>query len=44
MQLHPADTGGSFLEIDEQIGGDDIERTVGAGRARLAARPPHARS
>lgn len=24
MQLHPADTGGSFLEIDEQIGGDDI--------------------
>jgi hypothetical protein len=25
MQLHPADTGGSFLEIDEQIGGDDID-------------------
>jgi hypothetical protein len=24
MQLHPADTGGSFLEIDEQIDGDDI--------------------
>jgi hypothetical protein len=24
MQLHPADTGGSFLEIDEQIGGEDI--------------------
>jgi len=23
MQLHPADTGGSFLEIDEQAGGDD---------------------
>jgi hypothetical protein len=22
MQLHPADTGGSFLEIDEQIGGE----------------------
>jgi hypothetical protein len=25
MQLHPADTGGSFLEIDEQIGGDDMD-------------------
>jgi hypothetical protein len=24
MQLHPRDTGGSFLEIDEQIGGEDI--------------------
>ncbi|MBI5088657.1 MAG: VOC family protein [Actinobacteria bacterium] len=24
-QLHPADTGGSFLEIDEQIGGDDLD-------------------
>src|SRR5215210_307458 len=24
MQLHPADTGGSFLEIDEQVGGEDI--------------------
>jgi hypothetical protein len=23
MQLHPADTGGSFLEIDQQTGGDD---------------------
>ena len=23
MQLHPRDTGGSFLEIDQQIGGDD---------------------
>ena len=23
MQLHPRDTGGSFLEIDEQIGGED---------------------
>ena len=23
MQLHPADTGGSFLEIDQQEGGDD---------------------
>jgi hypothetical protein len=23
MQLHPADTGGSFLEIDEQVGGED---------------------
>jgi hypothetical protein len=22
-QLHPADTGGSFLEIDEQVGGDE---------------------
>jgi hypothetical protein len=25
MQLHPADTGGSFLEIDEQHGGEDME-------------------
>ena len=25
MQLHPADTGGSFLEIDEQIGGEDLD-------------------
>jgi hypothetical protein len=25
MQLHPADTGGSFLEIDEQRGGDDLD-------------------
>src|SRR6478609_3996707 len=25
LQLHPADTGGSFLEIDQQIGGEDIE-------------------
>jgi hypothetical protein len=24
-QLHPADTGGSFLEIDEQIGGEDLD-------------------
>jgi hypothetical protein len=24
MQLHPRDTGGSFLEIDEQIGGEDL--------------------
>jgi hypothetical protein len=24
LQLHPADTGGSFLEIDEQIGGEDM--------------------
>ncbi len=23
MQLHPAETGGSFLEIDQQIGGED---------------------
>lgn len=23
MQLHPRDTGGSFLEIDHQVGGDD---------------------
>ena len=23
MQLHPADTGGSFLEIDQQAGGED---------------------
>ena len=25
LQLHPADTGGSFLEIDEQIGGEDLD-------------------
>jgi len=25
MQLHPRDTGGSFLEIDEQIGGEDMD-------------------
>lgn len=25
MQLHPADTGGSFLEIDEQVGGDALD-------------------
>jgi hypothetical protein len=25
MQLHPRDTGGSFLEIDEQRGGDDLK-------------------
>ncbi len=24
LQLHPADTGGSFLEIDEQVGGEDM--------------------
>jgi hypothetical protein len=24
MQLHPADTGGSFLEIDDQRGGEDM--------------------
>jgi hypothetical protein len=24
MQLHPRDTGGSFLEIDMQVGGDDM--------------------
>jgi hypothetical protein len=24
MQLHPQDTGGSFLEIDVQVGGDDM--------------------
>src|SRR5271166_2011636 len=24
MQLHPRDTGGSFLEIDVQVGGEDI--------------------
>ena len=24
MQLHPADTGGTFLEIDEQVGGEDM--------------------
>ena len=25
MQLHPRDTGGSFLEIDEQIGGESMD-------------------
>jgi Glyoxalase-like domain len=25
MQLHPGDTGGSFLEIDEQDGGEDLD-------------------
>ena len=25
MQLHPADTGGSFLEIDEQVGGEALD-------------------
>jgi hypothetical protein len=25
MQLHPGATGGSFLEIDEQVGGDDLD-------------------
>ena len=25
LQLHPADTGGSFLEIDEQVGGESID-------------------
>lgn len=25
LQLHPQDTGGSFLEVDEQIGGEDME-------------------
>jgi hypothetical protein len=25
MQLHPADTGGSFLEIDVQVGGEDMD-------------------
>lgn len=25
MQFHPADTGGSFLEIDEQDGGEDLD-------------------
>jgi hypothetical protein len=25
LQLHPRDTGGSFLEIDEQIGGEDLD-------------------
>jgi hypothetical protein len=25
LQLHPADTGGSFLEVDQQIGGEDME-------------------
>jgi len=24
MQLHPRDTGGSFLELDEQAGGEDL--------------------
>ena len=39
LQLHPADTGGSFLEVDQQIGGEDMDdRAMGAGRPRLAAR------
>ena len=25
LQLHPGDTGGSFLEIDEQVGGEDMD-------------------
>lgn len=25
LQLHPGDTGGSFLEVDEQTGGEDME-------------------
>jgi hypothetical protein len=25
LQLHPADTGGSFLEVDQQTGGEDME-------------------
>ena len=25
LQLHPQDTGGSFLEIDQQVGGEDME-------------------
>ena len=25
LQLHPADTGGSFLEVDQQIGGEDMD-------------------
>jgi hypothetical protein len=25
MQLHPADTGGTFLEIDEQLGGEQLD-------------------
>jgi Glyoxalase-like domain len=25
MQLHPGDTGGSFLEIDVQVGGEDLD-------------------
>jgi len=25
MQLHPRDTGGSFLEIDEQVGGESMD-------------------
>ena len=41
MQLHPADTGGSFLEIDQQDGGEDPMGPVEPGRPGLAAGDPH---
>ena len=41
MQLHPADTGGSFLEIDQQEGGEDPMGAVEPGRQELAAGDPH---
>ncbi|MGD9996825.1 MAG: VOC family protein [Ilumatobacteraceae bacterium] len=42
MQLHPADTGGSFLEIDEQIGGDALDGPwEPAGRDWQRARRMH---
>ena len=42
LQLHPADTGGSFLEIDRQEGGEDPAGR-GAGRPRLAGGHTHRR-
>ena len=32
MQLHPQDTGGSFLEIDWHVGADDLILTLAAMR------------
>lgn len=41
MQLHPADTGGSFLEIDVQEGGEDLQ---GPWEPAGPAWQPHART
>lgn len=42
MQLHPADTGGSFLEIDEQVGGEALDGPwEPAGRDWQRARRTH---
>ena len=42
MQLHPADTGGSFLEIDEQVGGEALDGPwEPAGRDWQQARRTH---